>query len=305
MGNQQESIKENLEREIQMNQKKTAPTKKSTKKKQTKKIKEEDKDKAKIKHHVYTKIEVDLWSTKLHKEEWGIRLDAQRAQKDRQWTKDMDQIGSISKDGDKYGIIAIRESLWKKEDPFTRRFVVKMFTPSSYWRGTIEQLQGESVALTLASKEPSPVFVCVLDNSKNLVRIRHVPHKQRFQGEVFTFDYVDEKGISYAFTIDDRRLTLGSDWIVKNIHGKRIANIDGKVFNVGGKYVIKIFDKELASDKTFYNVLILFSSMLRYYRSIQKNLRRIVKELRINESVALQLDESEADLYANPRKYNY
>ena len=151
MGNQQESIKENLEREIQMNQKKTAPTKKSTKKKQTKKIKEEDKDKAKIKHHVYTKIEVDLWSTKLHKEEWGIRLDAQRAQKDRQWTKDMDQIGSISKDGDKYGIIAIRESLWKKEDPFTRRFVVKMFTPSSYWRGTIEQLQGESVALTLAS----------------------------------------------------------------------------------------------------------------------------------------------------------
>ena len=73
----------------------------------------------------------------------------------------------------------------------------------------------------------------------------------------------------------------------------------------GGKYVIKIFDKELASDKTFYNVLILFSSMLRYYRSIQKNLRRIVKELRINESVALQLDESEADLYLNPRKMNY
>lgn len=254
---------------------------------------------------VYSTIVVDLWRTKLHKEEWGIKLDAQRAQKDRQWTKDMDQIGTVNKDGDKYGIIAIREQLWEQEDPLARRFIIKMFTPSNYWRGTIEQLQGESVAITLASHEPSPVFICVLDNTSNVVKIRHVPHKQRFRGEIFAFDYVDDNGIAHAFIIDDKRFTLGSDWVVKDVHRNKVAFINGKFLNVGGKFVIKVFDKKLASDKTFLNVIILFSSMLRYYRAIQKNIRRVVKELRINETIDLKLDESEADLYQNPRKYNY
>ena len=74
-------------------------------------------EKKKEKRVVYSHIVVDLWRTKMHKEEWGIRLDAQRAQKDRQWTRDMDQIGKVIKDGDDYGILALRENYGKKKIP--------------------------------------------------------------------------------------------------------------------------------------------------------------------------------------------
>jgi len=265
-------------------------------------VKQQEKERAKRK--VYSVIEVDLWSTKLHRQEIGIKRDAERAQKSRQWTKDMDQIGEIKKDGEKYGIVAIREKLWKTNDIYKKRFVIKTFTPSEYWRSSIEQLQGESIADTMAAKEPCISFVCIFQHTNKLAKIVYVPHKQRFQGEIFRFSYIDDNDVLNSFVIDDKRFTLGSDWVVKNIHNEVVAFIDSKKFNVGGKVVIKIFDKELAGDKTFINILILFGSMLRYYRDIRKAVKRLTKELRISDH-KLKLDESEADLYANPRKMNY
>ncbi len=95
-----------------------------------------DEKKKKEERVVYSHIDVDLWRTKLHREEWGIRLEAQRAQKDRQWTRDMDMIGEIKKDGETYGFLGQREKLWKAKDPLERRFVMKMFSKGGYWRGS-------------------------------------------------------------------------------------------------------------------------------------------------------------------------
>ncbi|MCG3215963.1 MAG: hypothetical protein KAS63_04570, partial [Candidatus Heimdallarchaeota archaeon] len=92
-----------------------------------------EEEEKKVEEIVYKLIDVDLWRTKMHKEEWGIRLDAQRAQKDRQWTKDMDLLGQIKIDNEPYGFLGIRERLWKSQDPLERRFVMKIFSPSGYW----------------------------------------------------------------------------------------------------------------------------------------------------------------------------
>jgi len=278
-------------------------SKKTIKKIRAVKQQEQEKHKERSKK-VYSTIEVDLWSTKLHKQEIGIKRDAERAQKSRQWTKDMDQIGEIKKDGEKYGIVAIREKLWKTKDIFQKRFVIKTFTPGEYWRSSIEQLQGESISCTIAAQEPCAVFACIFQHTSKLAKIYYVPHKRRFQGEIFRISYVDDNDILNNFVIDDKRFTLGSDWVVKDVHNRMVAFIDSKKFNVGGKAVIKIFDQELANDKTFVNTLILFGAMLRYYREIQKAVKELAKELRISDH-KLKLDESEADLYQNPRKMNY
>ena len=260
-----------------------------------------EKKKKKEPRVVYSHIDVDLWRTKMHKQEWGIRLDAQRAQKDRQWTRDMDQLGTVTVDGEDYGILAIREGAWKEKDPLERRFVMKMFSPSGYWRGSIERLQGESFANSVATKEPSPEYICVFKHTRNLFRIKKLAHFPRFQGQIFSFSYLDENDVFKTFVIDDKRLRLGSDWVVKDIHGKVVTKINGKFMNLGGKFKIDIFNEELAKDKTFYNMIILFSSTLRYFKDIKKNIKKSLKELRISDT-QVKLDDSETNLYLNPRK---
>ncbi|MHA1465340.1 MAG: hypothetical protein ACTSQ2_09640 [Candidatus Heimdallarchaeaceae archaeon] len=263
--------------------------------------KKDEKKKKKEERVVYAHIDVDLWRTKLHREEWGIRLDAQKTTKDRQWTRDMDTIGEVKKDGETYGFLAQREGLWKSKDPLERRFVMKLFSPNFYWRCSIERLQGESFANSHATKEPCPAYVCIFKHTRNVYRIKRLAHFPRFQGEVFGFSFMDEDEIFHTFMIDDKRLTFGSDWMIKDIHHKVVAKIDGKFMNLGGKFDIDIFDEKLANDKTFFNVLILFSSTLRFLKDIKKNIKKSLKELSISDS-KVKLDDSETNLYLNPRK---
>ncbi|MHA1198742.1 MAG: hypothetical protein ACTSQF_05245 [Candidatus Heimdallarchaeaceae archaeon] len=259
------------------------------------------KKKKKVPSVVHSRIDVDLWRTKMHRDEWGIRKDAQRAQKDRQWTRDMDQLGTVKVNDEDYGILAIREKAWKNKDPLEKRFVMKMFSPSGYWRASIERLQGESFANSLATKEPSPAYICIFKHTRNLYRIKRLAHFPRFQGQIFGFSYLDENDVFHSFVIDDKRLRLGSDWVVKNIHNKVIAKINGKFMNLGGRFKISIFNEKLARDKTFFNMLILFSATLRYYRDIKKNIKKALKELRESDA-EVKLDDSETNLYLNPRK---
>lgn len=260
-----------------------------------------EKKKKKEKRVVYSRIDVDLWRTKMHRQEWGIRLDAQRAQKDRQWTRDMDQLGTVKIDGEDYGILAIRENAWKEKDHLEKRFVMKLFSPSGYWRASIERLQGESFANSLATKEPSPVYTCVFKHTRNLFRIKRLAHFPRFQGQIFGFSYLNENDAFQTFVIDDKRIRFGSDWVIKDIHNKIVAKIDGKFMNLGGRFKIQIFKETLAKDKSFYTMLILFSSTLRYYKDIKKNIKKALKELKQSD-VEVKLDESETNLYLNPRK---
>jgi hypothetical protein len=294
---EEEAIQEEFEEEY----KEDRAEEEITPKKPEETLPAEDEKKKKEEEIVYSHIVVDLWRTKMHKEEWGIRLDAQRAQKDRQWTRDMDLIGEVKINKEDYGNLAIREQIWKETDPLERRFVMKMFSPSGYWRGSIERLQGESFAISHATKEPCPAFICIFKHTRNLFRIKRLAHYPRFQGQVFGFSYLDENDIFKSFVLDDKRLTPGSDWMVKDIHDNVIARINGKFANLGGKFKIAILDEKLASDKTFFNMLILFSSTLRFLKDIKKNIKKSMKELKASDT-DVKLDDSETNLYLNPRK---
>ncbi len=254
---------------------------------------------------VYSKIIVDLRRTKLHLDEWGIKLDDQRRAKNRQWTKDMDLIGEVTINDKKYGKLGIRENVWKEKDPCKRLFVMKLFSQKFNWKGSIEMLQGDSVTLSYTTHENCPVYNLNISGTLNLIKLRKMPHKPRFRGETFAFDLVDEKSaIHRTFIIDDKRLTFGDDWYVYDMKKGKVAYIDGRFMNLGGRYDIEIYDKELSKTKEFYNTLILFSSTLRYYKNIKKTIRATIHKIK-KENSDLKLRESEADLYLNPRKINY
>ncbi|MHA1399380.1 MAG: hypothetical protein ACTSQE_03400 [Candidatus Heimdallarchaeaceae archaeon] len=265
---------------------------------------EDIKVKKKGKKSVYKTIIVDLRKTKLHLDEWGIKLDQQRKSKSRQWTTDMDTIGDVKIDGKSWGKLGIREKIWKTNDPLERRFIMKLFTNNFYWRGTIEHLQGESIMLSYVTNENCPSYLCNIDDSLNLIRIRRLPHKPRFRGEVFGFEITDDDGTHHVFMIDDKRFTLGSDWYVKDIHNRVVAIINGKFLNLGGRFDIEIYDEDLAKTREFYTTLILFASTLRWYNEIRKTVAELIKIISVQD-IKLKLDESEADLYLNPRKMNY
>ncbi len=305
-----EDVDEGIEASVRERRMRKQNEKKVSKVKSAKKtISDTDNDenihpKKKGKRMIYKKIIVDMRATKLHKDEWGIKLDQQRKSKSRQWTSDMDLIGDFKIDGKDWGKLGIREKTWKTVDPLKRRFIMKLFTNSFYWRGTIEFLQGETIMLSFVTNENAPTYLCNIADVLNLSRIRRLPHKPRFRGEVFGFELVDDKAIHRTFMIDDKRLTLGSDWYVKDIHKNVVAFINGRFLNLGGRYDIEIYDKNLAKDKAFFTILILFASTLRWYKNIKKTVNELLR-LVSRQKIDLKLQESEADLYLNPRKMNY
>lgn len=254
---------------------------------------------------VKTKFVIDLWATDLHSEKIQLFKHARRASKDRQWSKDSDIIGIINRDGKEWGPIAYRKDEWKTSDYLKSKLILKTFTQSNYWRGSIQLLVGRSVMLSQVSNEPSPVFLVNYNDSQFVTYLQKVPHKNFFstQGEVWGFDLLisDETGEIQTFEIDDNRFTLGTDFYVKNINDQIVAKIDGKILNVGGKYEIEIYDEDLAKNKRFYTSIVLFTSIIEFIDDIKNRLKIIIRLLQ-RPGEKLDLDWSEKELYFNPRR---
>jgi hypothetical protein len=255
------------------------------------------------KEQTQTELTVDLRATGMHKDELGIHKIELKAQKDRQWTKDSDIIGTVDRDGEGFGRLVLRESIWKKDDPLERRLVLKLFTMSDYWRGSIEYLQGESLLHSIAADEGVLSFVVVLNGSKSIARIRQIPQRKRLRGTIYALDMLDDDGNSRGFIIDDRRMAFGSDWEIKDLQDNTIGEIDGKILDLGGKFKVRIFDGTLANDKVFNTVLALFAAVLRYTDGLYNILRKV--EEKVAEGAVLKLEDNEANLYQNPRRLRY
>ena len=181
--------------------------------------------------------------------------------------------------------------------------VLKHFSKSDYWQGSLELLQSESIALSGTIESTCPSFVCVQPNNTTVIRIRKLLRRSRLRGEVFSIDLVDREGNSHSFFIDDRRLSMGSDWDILNAQRQPIGKIDGKALNIGGKFVIRIYDTVWAAYKPFYIMIGLFAAMLRYKDDIYKAIEESLKKVQQGET--LHLEDSEVKLYQNPRLMRY
>lgn len=243
---------------------------------------------------------VDLWKTGAHSVEVGIKKEEVLRAKSRQFTKDMDIFGNVKDKKNDLGYVAYREEPWKEDVP-NKRIIIKNFTKSMNWKGSVEELVARGVSQSLAAGKPLPAFMINLTSNSRLIKLEKVQKHGSFGKSVFSFVLVDDNSNEFSsFIIQADRLTIGSDWDVLDRRGEKIAEIDGAGFNIGGKYTIRIDEKASTFRKELDDVLILFAALSKFLEDVEKKLEKTMKYLEKEEN-KLIIAKEESMLYANPR----
>ncbi|MGV9169899.1 MAG: hypothetical protein ACOC38_08185 [Promethearchaeia archaeon] len=244
-------------------------------------------------------IEVDLWSTDMHKVEIGIKKQEEYRAKSRHFTKDTDIIGKVS--GAMEGYITIRIDPWDQE-PTSQRLIMRLFTESMNWKASLEELVAQAMARTLATGHGVPTFTIILNNKDYLVPLERAFSPSLLNKEIYSFMIMDD-GEFKAYHIIADRFSLGGNFTVKDHYGEKIASIDGSIMDFGGKWKIKPFeDKPIPL--TFEQVLVLFCASIKHLNKIKKRLESNAKRLSKNDA-EMDINRQEIRLYGNPRRLEY
>ncbi|MHA2243667.1 MAG: hypothetical protein ACXADY_01730 [Candidatus Hodarchaeales archaeon] len=250
------------------------------------------------------KITLDLWKTSLHDEIIGIKQKEEHMAKSRQFTRDLHLFGEVieKKKGkdETTGYVGYRKGLWDEEkNKLERRLVIKLFSKSMYYQGTIEEMVGREFTRSLSARKDFPSFNLMIDDYEYLIPLNKI-RGGWFVPEWFVFRVDDEQG--FIPIILKHKMGLGIDYrVVNGIGDKQFGNIDGKKFNIGGKYdiTLKTTDKRLV-DNVIARTLILFAASLKFHEEIFKKVKKGTKKMRKNEWQP-DLSNSEKLLRRNPR----
>lgn len=261
---------------------------------------------------IYRVFSQDLHSTKFHEESIGYRQAEIWRSKSRQFTKDATIIGSIKtakRNDDKEkmpsleeeGFIILRKSLWSDVDKLDRRLVVKLFTESGGWIGTMEEMVAEEYTTSYVSDEPLVVFTVLTKESEIITWV-----KQQKRGglstENYSFYILGPKNTFESFRIEGARGSMGDDFDVIRLNGnEKVANIDSKFGDIGGEFVVKIKDPVLAQNEWFCRVLQCFSVMIAYRGEIRDKINDGFHKWKKGKKIP-EIHRYEISLLANPRK---
>ena len=285
----------------------TKKKKEKEKKKKTEK-KEKKVETKKSTDQVYKKIEVDFWKTSAHISELGIHKDLKYSAKSRYFTDKYEIEGDITVDGnkDKREVIAYNEQSWKAKELMDRDLKIRTFTPirddkGGTFKGGIEISTTESLIQSYHIKEdPGVILIVNLPQNRNLYRIIR---SRRYKGWKFAFPLIPEKdGESLRVFEIKGKVGLGLDFKVTEKE-RKIADIDGKKLNLGGKWEIEIFDEELSKNKTFTKILSLFACACKFLEASEKTVKELFKKFDDPKSdFKFFPDKEELDLFKNPRR---
>ncbi|MHA2403493.1 MAG: hypothetical protein ACXADH_10925, partial [Candidatus Kariarchaeaceae archaeon] len=215
-------------------------------------------------------IIVDLWKTGAHGIEVGIKQDEQHRAKSRQFSKDMDIIGEYKEGGETKGYVAYRTTPWEAE-VLKKKIVIKTFTKSMSWKGTLEEMMARGMSQTFAAGKGIPSFIVNLSKTNQLVTLEKVQRAKSMGREIYSFFVIDDDDETlHPFTIEADRFTLGSDWNVYDVKHDKIAKIDGSKFNVGGKYKIEIDTKKETYRNELPEILVIFSTLNKFLEDVLK-----------------------------------
>ncbi|MHA2202888.1 MAG: hypothetical protein ACW991_04300 [Candidatus Hodarchaeales archaeon] len=250
------------------------------------------------------KIVVDLWKTRLHGEIVGIKQKEEHMAKSRQFTRDLELFGEVleKKKGkeETIGYVGYRKGLMDDEkDKLERRLVIKLFSKSMYYQGTLEEMVGREFTRSLSARHDFPSFNLMIDDYEYLIPLNKI-RGGWFVPEWFVFRIDDEEG--FIPVILKHKMGLGIDYrVVNGIGDRQFGKIDGKKFDVGGKYVItlKTTDERLV-DNVLVRTLILFASSLKFHEDIIKKIKKGTKKMKKNEWQP-DLSNAEKLLRRNPR----
>lgn len=217
--------------------------------------------------------------------------------KERKFTSDLDLFGKVEVDGEDYGLVGFRKKFWETKDINKKTIDIRLFTKSISWIGTIEENIARTLALSLANEEILHAFNVTLRESRLVYPIEGV--RPRFlSGEVFSLLYVNEKNEVEVYLIRAKRVSLGSDWEVYDASTrKKIAKVDGKVLNFGGRWDIKL---ERDVEENLINTLILFAATMRFYEDLKERTEKLLEIIK-KKKERMKLTKSELTLLYNPK----
>ncbi|MBS7288956.1 MAG: hypothetical protein KIH01_09545 [Candidatus Freyarchaeota archaeon] len=248
---------------------------------------------------VYT---VDFWRTDLHGEEIGIRQKEVLMSKSRQFTRDMDLYGSVKLGSEDVGYVGYRSGIWDSGNVGLeeKRLVVKAFSKSFSWIGSIEELVSRSVARSIGVGQPLPAFATVLADDKLIHHVEKI-YRGPARTETYVLFSVDEGSrVLHTVKLVGKRVSLGADFDVLYGAGeKKVGKVDSKLLNVGGKVEVKL-SEEVADNKALANLLVLFAATLRFQGEVESKIEEIINEMK-KRGAAIKVQSEEVGLLINPR----
>ncbi len=245
------------------------------------------------------RYKVDLWLTDLNTVEIGILKQTQHRAKSRQFTKDMDVIGQIKEDGQRKGIIAYREGLWKSKDTMQRRLVIKLFSEKMNWQGTLDMMLGRSLQLSQgAGGFPVISYAVNIANHDQVIQVERSARQWPWMRERYSFFILDEDGPKF-YKLRRKVISFGADYVLYDEHNKKIGLLDGKVITLGGAWKVRV-DAAHAS-KQLDTTLRLFCAMLKFNDDARRHILQLSRNIS-KDKIAPKLTSQETDLYMNPRR---
>ncbi len=247
----------------------------------------------------WRRFKVDLWLTDLNTAEIGILKHTQHEAKSDQFSRDMEIIGQIKEDGERTGLIGYRKDAWKNEEGMKRRLVIKLFSDSMNWRGSMDMLMGRSLQLSVGARGvPVCAYSVNIARHEQLVQVERSAMKWPLFPERFSF-FIDTSEGPRFYRLRRKVIAIGADYILYDDRGRKIGELDHRIINLGGSWKVK-----LAADRTYSKletVLQLFCTMLRFNREARGHVARQLEQVHRGRAVR-QLDTHERDLYMTPRR---
>ena len=160
----------------------------------------------------------------------------------------------------------------------------------------------ESINVSHIAKKSLPVFILVLPNFEYLTRITKM---KTIKGKKLFFPMLPvDNDCHVRFIRLVSKVGFGDDFNVFE-GNEKVAEIDDRKMDLGGKYEIKIISEEYQSDRRFQQMIILISAMLKFLEDCESDIESLldkIKEENDIDSFKYIPDRQELLLFKNPRR---
>lgn len=267
-------------------------------------------------------MDVDFFRKEKENLLWNLKVKDMRAQ-DRRFGANFGIIGDVEFNKDTVGnddirkqYIVIDSERWKlkEKNDQSSRLIMRCFDDvvtdkdkdkkvGGTFRGGLELSMIDSLNLSIAAKKPLPSLYMFLPQINTLTQF----YEQRrigFKQFVFPLYPIDKEPTRFFKMI--ATVGIGDDFNIFEVGRKgKVAHIDHKPFNIGGRFEVEIFADDLQTHKTFPQILILACCMIKFLDDIDKLVDSLLKDVFNDkeDDVGFQfnVNPEELELLKNPR----
>ncbi len=244
-------------------------------------------------------FQVNVWITDFNSVEFGVYKHSRNKAKSRQFTSDMDVFAEVTENGQRTGLIAYREDLWKKGADLERRLVMKLFNESLNWRASMDLMVGRSLQQTHGAHGfPVTAYALNVGDHEFVVHLERSAHKWPGLPENFSFFLMDG-GQPRFYRLRRALISIGGDYTLLDEHNKVVGHIDGRIVTLGGYWDARVRNDHASAQMVV--VLQMFCGMLVFNRGVRRHVRQLYRGVSSGKVVP-KLQRQETDLYMNPRR---